>query len=52
MKYPRQIHIPDSLTGFCYKCGKTAFVYGKYCDELTKACKANAGDNLEEVKNA
>jgi hypothetical protein len=29
------IHIPDCLTGFCIKCGKKKFTYGKLCKELS-----------------
>lgn len=31
---PLKIHVPDTLTGTCYKCGKNIKVYGKYCNEI------------------
>ena len=47
MEYPgthqphpyNEIHLPDSVTGFCYKCGKYAKEYGKYCNEIKRERK-------------
>ena len=33
-KLVKSIHIPDIITGFCYKCGKYSKEYGKLCSEI------------------
>ena len=59
MEYPgthqphpyNEIHLPDSVTGFCYKCGKYAKEYGKYCNEIKRERKGRKMKFEKEIVN-